>query len=288
MALPQKFHIPWESIDPELRHGGVPGELAGEYVGPDLGDNKRTLNLDMVTVFAACRDVASALSVHPSADTEGHPVRNAIEETLKGTNYVSERILDRISASSNRMFSWTHATPPAHGFRVRPIRFPLRNSFLHNTVFTLIGTLVEIAENNANGHHSRIAPASSAAILAPLWHLRANIARDWFDLEVGGELSVEELAAVFEGVAPKEPAFVAQGDSHPLPSQQAVSDALAGIDVLRWHPTEEHWAVFGKKVDALYTAERLFQPEGALRATEDIAPESPTVPAASVPGGQPA
>jgi hypothetical protein len=287
MVMPTKFHLPWSQIDPGLKHGGIPNELADEFVGPDLGDNKSTLNLDMLQVFGACRDVAAAISRAPSADTEGPPNRNVVEEVLLGTTWISERILDRIAVNSNRLFEWTHATPPAVGFRLRPIKFPLRNEFANHAVFTLIGELVEIAENNANGHHSRMSPNQAAHVLAPLWHLRANVVRDWFDVEVGGEISVEELDEMFSGIADAEPSFTRSGDSHPRPEGDSVTEALQGIDLFKWHPNKEDWQVFAKKIRGLYVPERLFQPEGALRSTEDIAFENPLAPVPGNPGGQP-
>lgn len=287
MAMPTKFHLPWREIDPDLKHGGISEELSDEFVGPDLGDNKSTINLDMLQIFGACRDVAASISRSPSADTEGAPNKNIVEEALLGTAWVSERILDRISPNSNRLFEWTHATPPSVGFRLRPIKFPLRNEFANTVVFTLIGELVEIAENNANGHHSRLSPNQAAHVLAPIWHLRANIVRDWFDIEVGGEISPEELDVLFEGAAEEEPTFTRSGDTHPRPSKAAVEEALKGIDLFKWHPSVEDWQVFAKKVRGMYVPERLYQPEGSLRTSEDIAFEKPLAPVPSNPGGQP-
>jgi hypothetical protein len=241
----------------------------------------------MHAIFAVTRDVAASISQAPSSETEGAPNRNIVEEVLRGTNAISERMLDRITPNSNRLFEWTHATPPMIGFRLRPTRFPLRNEFANTAVFTLIGTLVEIAENNANGHHSRMSPNQAAPLLAPIWHLRASILRDWFDAEVAGEISVDELVRMFDGVAPPEPTFTRPGDTHPRPDAEEVKAHLEGVDVLRWHPSEQDWQVFAKKVAGLYQPERLHQPEGSLRTTEDIAFEEPLPPVAGNPGGQP-
>ena len=287
--LPTKFHVPWVDIDPSLQHGGIPGELEDQFVGPQLGDNTHTVNLDMLNVFSAARDVAAAISMMPSADTEGAPIKNAVDEVLKGTHYVSDKILDRVTPSSNKLFEWTHATPPAHGFTVRPVRFPLRNAFVNQATFMLIGQMVEIAENNANGQHSRISPNQAAPMLAPLWHMRAMIMRDYFDLEVGGEVSTDELAAMFAPQGPvPEPVNIPQGESAQAPEQSTVLTALDGIDVLRWFPTDAQWQVFAQKMEKQYAPERIYQPEGAMRTSEDVAPHDPVQPPAdSSPAGQP-
>lgn len=281
MPLPDNFWIPWVEVDPDLQHGGIDGELEGQFVAPRLGDNPNTKNTDMLTIFHALRDAAASLSMHPAANNEGAPMRNEVEESLVAWNWVTERILDRIKPTSNVLFQWCHATPPTIGFDVRPIRFPLRQEFLHSATFMLLGTMVEVAESNANGFHSGVDPQSGHKLLAPLYHWKANVIKDWFDKEVSGEMSEAELVSLYTGEYPN---IILPGDSAESPATGDVAERLTGVSVLQWAPKEENWTDFGKKRLALYYPERIFQPEGGMRTTEDVAPEQRT----PFPGGQPA
>jgi hypothetical protein len=278
MAMAKKFYLPWAHIDPDLKHGGISGELEGNYVGPDLGDNTTTKNRDLLLIFSCVRDVAAALSMMPGADVEGPPLRNHVNETLQAMNWIMERTMDRTAVCSSDFFMWTHAIPPVEHFKLRPIKYPLRMAFMDDVVFHLIGLHVEFAEMNANGFHSSLDPSSTARLLAPLYHLKAKIALDWFDKEVEGQVSVEELSDLFQNIKPPGPNIVPSGESHPTPTPEAVAQALQGISLIQWFPTKEDWQVFGKKRTMLYKAERIWQPEGAISATEDVAPENPTQP----------
>jgi hypothetical protein len=119
MAIPMQFHQPWSDIDPSGQHGGLPGEL-GEFVGPALGDNPRTKNQDVKTIFNALQASAASISRSPESNIEGPPRRTIVEETLRSMNWVLERILDRSYSLATNMFQWTHATPPYEPFMLIP------------------------------------------------------------------------------------------------------------------------------------------------------------------------
>ena len=283
--IPDKFWLPWSEIDPAGNHGGIAGALS-EYVAPRLGDNTKTKNVDLHTIFQVLSEVASATSRHPMANLEGPPGRGLVEETLRALNLVFERIMDRTRVNATNYFTWTHATPPYLDFKVRPVRYPLRNPFAEQVIYFMLGTLVEVAEVNANGFHSSLDPSSAYRLVAPLYHLKANIIRDYFDQEVENELTQSELVAVTAGVVRPGPTIVPAGSSIPKPDAAKVSEELKGVDVIQWFPDQEDWVTFGNKNSEMYKAERIWQPEGAAADTEDVAPERettlPTSPSLSV------
>jgi len=276
--MQEKFYLPWAEIDPDLKHGGIPGELEPHYVGPDLGDNPKTRNRDLYYIFGVARDGAAGLSMRPAADLEGPPNQNAMSEVLKALNWYFERVLDRTKVCSTPEHEWCHAIPPYETFKIRPIKYPLRNEFMDNVIFYWIGTLVEIAELNRNGNHSYLDPSSSLRILSALFHLKKTIIKDWFDQEVANEISLAELQELFAGLVQPGPVIVPAGESAPKPEGESVKAALTGVDTLQWFPDESDWAIFGKKHTEMWKPERLFQPEGAIPATEDVASED-TIPA---------
>ena len=255
MAMDQRFFIPWCEFDPTGAHGGIDGELAEGFVAPALGDNTQTTNVDMNLIFKICVATGSSISRHPDADAEGNPGRNLVAEIIAGTNLVLGRILDRTRSESTAFFSWTHATPPGDAFKLRPIRYPLRNAVASEAVFFFLGGLVEIAESNSNAHHTCIDISASHRLCQPFLHFKSNIMRDWFDRSIEGDITVAELAAI-----------AAAGGASADP----------GGSVLTWSPTADDWKKFGDISVANYKPERVYQPEGTNRTTEDIAPESPT------------
>jgi len=275
MAIPQKFHKPWSEIDPAMTHGGVEGELL-EFVGPDLNDNPRTKNQDIKTIFTAIMTTAASISMAPEANKEGPPQRNIVEEVLRALNFIMERVLDRTQTMSTSTFEWCHATPPYEYLMLRPVRYPLRQTFADQTVHYLLGTLVETAEMNRNANHSSLDPNTAERILAPLYHLKALIAKDYFDVEVSGEISLQEMIAIMTGVKKVGPTIVPSGESQNLASVEDVAGALSGIDLIQWYPNNQNWATFGEKMVQMYHAERVWQPEGAYPTTEDVASENTT------------
>ncbi len=273
------FHIPWSEVDPTLQHGGIAGQLAEGFVAAKLGDNTASKNMDARTVFAVVRDFTASVSMHPEANIEGPPQRGIVEDVLRGLNWVLERLWDRTRSSADVFFTWTHATPPSESFRLRPVRFPLRNEFAHTAIETLLGSMIEIAEMNANAHHTGFDPSSTARMLGPFLVLKANLMRDFFDKEIGGQITAQELATLFAATSPPPgPTIVPPGQEAPTPTSAAVAVEQQGADVVQWFPTPEDWAVFGRKRDALYKAERIFQPEAAFGTTEDVSPPMAATP----------
>ena len=148
MSIPQQFHEPWANVDPEGQHGGLPGEL-GDFVAPMLGDNPRTKNQDILTIFSVIQTAAASITRSPEANIEGPPRRNIVEEVLRAMNIILERVLDRTYTLSTSMFEWQHATPPYEQFSLIPVRYPLRQPFANSVAHYMLGTLVECAELNA-------------------------------------------------------------------------------------------------------------------------------------------
>jgi hypothetical protein len=273
MAIPQKFHLPWSEIDPAMTHGGIPGELT-EFVGPDLGDNPRTKNQDIKIIFTAVMTTAASISMAPEANKEGPPQRNIVEETLRSLNFIFERILDRTQTMASNTFEWCHATPPYEYLMLRPVRYPLRQAFADQVTHYLLGTLVEIAEMNRNANHSLLDPNTAHRMMAPLFHLKKLICKDYFDVEVAGEISLNEMIALMSSVKKVGPVVVPPGESQNLASAESVAEAMTGIDLLQWYPNDQHWATFGEKLAQMYHPERVWQPEGAYPTTEDVASEN--------------
>ena len=273
MAMPTKFFKSWIDVDPELKHGGIDGELAPYFVAPDLNDNTITKNPDLVSIFSAVRNVSQSISMSPESMKQGAPGRRIVEEALRGMNTVLEKIVDVTHTDATRFFEWCHAIPPNLVYPLAPIRFPLRQEFANQFVHYGIGLMVEIAELNRNANHAGLDPQSADRLVSPLYNWKANVIKYYFDLEVQGELSRAEMSELFDGKYRPGPTVSYPDDSAERPDSSALEEALNGADVVQWFPSSEDWANFARLSDARYVPERIFQPEGALSTTEDVAYE---------------
>ena len=267
--MPHHFYVPWAEIDPNLQHGGIEGELAGQFVGPDIGDNTSTLNLDLLAIFQAINDCGASISMHHEADREGYPAKGIVEESLKAVNFIFEHIKDRTHTTASRFFGWNHAIPPRQLFKIRPTRYQLRSIFAQEFVHTCIGAMVETAENNRNAAHSGLDPQAADRLIAPFYDWKAKCMKHYFDIEVEGELSREELNAILSGKYRPGPVVSPPDESRETPDSKALMEALSGANVVQWFPNMEWWAIFGDLNDKRY------QPERARTTTEDVAPETP-------------
>ena len=274
MPMPEKFTIPWVQVDPTLRHGGIPDELAVGWVGPDLNDNTQTQNRDAAYLVYMLGQFATSISMHPEADAEGFPGKRLVEEALSAMDTFTERLVDVTHTHSTKFFSFTHAVPPVSQFRFTPIRYPVRNAFADDFLHYAIGTMVEIAENNRNALHQGFDPNASNILLEAMWNWKATVMKFWFDKEVAGEISSRELNELYEGVSRPQPSY--PDVTSDTPSESDTAEALAGLDVLAWVPTASDWTKFAELHSRRYTPERAFQPEGARPTTEDVAHESAT------------
>ena len=247
--------------------------LAPYFVGPDLGDNPITKNADIISIFNAVRNVTASISMSPEGMKQGYPGRRIVEESLRGMNTILEKIVDVTHTDATRFFEWMHAIPPNLTFPLAPIRFPLRQEFATQFVHYGLGLLVEVAELNRNANHAGLDPQSADVLVAPLYNWKATVMKYYFDLEVAGEISRQEMQELFDGKYRPGPTVSPPDDSAERPDATALSEKMSGIDVVQWYPSDADWSNFGRLADERYVPERIMQPEGALSTTEDVAYE---------------
>ncbi len=271
MAFPTQFYVPWVEVDPSFRDGGIPGELAGQFVAADLGDNMTTRNIDILKIFHVVNAVAASISQHPEADTEDYTQKRLLEECLEGINWILENIVDVTKASNVSQFSWTHAIPPINQFSFQPVRYPVRNAQANEFLHYMLGEMVEVAESSRNAAHAGLDLKCCDMLIAPLYSLKAKIIKYYFDLEVAGELSKDELQGLMVGKRRAGPTVSIPDESTERPDNADILEAMSGVDVIQWFPTAADWVVFATLREARYSPNRLFQPEGSRDVTEDVA-----------------
>ena len=269
-GLPEKFYVPWSTIDPALQHGGIPGGLEG-FIAPDLGDNPTSNNRTLVDIFYELSMGIAAVSMHPMADVEGFPGRSLVEEALKCTQTFAEKVICNTHTYATKFFYHTHCIPPTEHFRFNGIRYPLRNGFADNFVYYGVATLVELAENNRNGAHKGLDPKASMVILNALYDWKGEVMKYYFGREIAGEISEREMMSLFENVNVPNPFYPDISADQPDPGE--VAEALTGFDVLKWLPSDVDWTTLSNLESRRYTPERVYQPEGTDQTTEDVRTE---------------
>lgn len=272
MAMPSKFVKPWAAVDPTLTSGGISGVIGPGWVAPDIGDNPTSRNHDLIGIFKQLNTMAQSISMHPESEMDDVPGNSLLSEIFSAITHFFEDVLDRTRTQATAMFTFAHAVPPVDDFVMVPVMFPVRNQTANDFLFYALGTLVEIAENSRNAVHKSLDPAAARTIMAPLYSLKADLMKRFFELEVEGEMSVRELNEVLSGKAVRRPSY--PDESSELPDATKVAEALKGYDVAFWLPTPSDWARFADVTERSYRPERVLQPEAYRSVTEDVGPET--------------
>jgi hypothetical protein len=270
MALPTKFTKPWSAVDPSMQHGGIPGGLSEGWVGADLTDNLSTTNKDIHSTVYWLSQALTAVSMNPEADAQGMPGKRLVEQCLSVARTFTEMVVDCTHTHASKFFAFTHAIPPSNMFKITPIRYPVRSIFAEEFLHYGIGTLIELAENNRNAVHKGLDSQASNVILEATYTWKAGVMKYWFDKEVAGEISTAELENLYMGLTRSVPSY--PDVTAETPETGDVAEALSGLDVLAFVPTNADWTKFAELRNRRFEPEAIFQPEAARPATEDMLP----------------
>jgi hypothetical protein len=270
MPLPTKFTKPWSEIDPAMRHGGIPGGLEAGWVGADLTDNLSTTNKDISSAVYWLSQALTAVSMNPEADAQGMPGKRLVDQCLRVSRTFTEIIVDCTHTHASKFFAFTHAIPPASMFKITPIRYPVRSIFAEEFLHYGIGTLIELAENNRNAVHKGLDSQASNIILEATYAWKASVMKYWFDKEVAGEISTQELENLYSSLNRSVPSYPDETAETPAPGDVAME--LSGLDVLAFVPTDSDWTKFAELRNRRFEPEAIFQPEETRQATEDMLP----------------
>jgi hypothetical protein len=239
MALPTKFTKPWSAVDPSMQHGGIPGGLSEGWVGADLTDNLSTTNKDIHSTVYWLSQALTAVSMNPEADAQGMPGKRLVEQCLSVARTFTEMVVDCTHTHASKFFAFTHAIPPSNMFKITPIRYPVRSIFAEEFLHYGIGTLIELAENNRNAVHKGLDSQASNVILEATYTWKAGVMKYWFDKEVAGEISTAELENLYMGLTRSVPSY--PDVTAETPETGDVAEALSGLDVLAFVPTNADW-----------------------------------------------
>jgi hypothetical protein len=272
-GMPTKFIVPWTSIDPTGMNGGLPNVVGEGWVAPDINDNDKSTNYDLVGLFNDLMRNVTSVSIHPEADADALPGHSLVEECLKVTNTFFEDVADRTKTQATAMFTFQHPIPPVNQFSLYPVMYPVQNSFAMEFLHYALGTLVSLAENSRNAVHKGLDPEAAHILLNPLYTWKADVMKIWFNYEVEGEISIKELAEAISTVRPRR-VLSTPDETDERPSLETVNEILKGANVLNWVPDKSDWVLFSDIRMSRYSPERIRQPELSRAVTEDALPES--------------
>lgn len=284
MSMPEKFVRAWPDVDPNLKHGGIAGVTDnGGWVGADINDNLSTTNKDLHSIVYWLSQALTSVSMNPEADAQGMPGKRLVDQCLKVAETFTEMVVDVTHSHASKFFQFTHAVPPRNWFKITPIMYPVRSSFADDFLHYGIGTIIELAENNRNSLHKGLDSQASNIILEATYTWKAQVMRYWFDKETAGDISTRELESLYQNVRRSVPSY--PDETMDTADPEAVQEALSGLDVLAWVPTNSDWTKFAELRNRRYEPEAIFQPEDTRQTTEDVLPPTGVNPSPISTGG---
>lgn len=237
----------------------------GQYLAVDVTDRVRiTSNSDLSDVWGRLNTLAQTVSAHPTS-LQSVLTRELVDDTLRAINQAFALVHSKTTTLAGPMFHDTYGGPPQVTFEQYPIRWPGENPVALRIVQRFVSALFQIPHVPSNRLDAGIRDIDAGIILRPLLQLKAEIMRQYFGLETKGDISPDELDAIFRDSNLMPPLNVSRDDNADTQSDLAAEDsralgdtsaqvptvetremAMNGIEVWTWVPTESHWITFAE------------------------------------------
>lgn len=204
------------------------------------------------------------LSQNPGAQ---QPVltKDLVEACLAGIDRCFTDGVQRVKSRANSIFSSVFGGPNPFAFEPFAIRWPGENEEALIYVKRFIAAAYQIPWLRSNSLDHGILEDHAAVIFKSLVQLKAEIMTRLFQIEVQGDFSASELAAIFRNTDLRPPLRESFSDNTDTAAGTAVEDARAmtdetvvrptrdtaeaaanGVGVWTWVPTAGDWLVFGE------------------------------------------
>lgn len=284
--------------------GATPSEPmpTGTYIQVRrAGPRNLTLNDDTWDLWDILNRSAQHLSAIPAA---AKPVltRDLVQAAFEMVNISFAEIVTRVRTRANRLFSDTFGGPNRLSFEPYPIRWPGESRHAYRMVMAFISAAFQVPQIKSNLLDHGVLDNHAKIILRPLFDLKANMMRTFFNLEITGEVSVDELDAVFRDGAPLPPLMHSFDDERDGAAAQAAEDAAAltnesakipsretqakiseGVEVWTFVPHAEHWTLFAEVLRRREFDGPNFVPAEPFRVAGGVV--SPSAPSGGSPSG---
>lgn len=251
----------------------------GSYLQVSRIGNDQTCNESCWQLWRAINEAAQRLSAMPAAGTE-EITRDLVESILLNIDRIFAYGSSLVVTRANRTFHDTYGGPAMFAFNPWPIRWPGENAEALSAILKFVSAAFQTVNISSNRLDNGILDQHLWVVLRPLFVLKATIMKRWFGIECQGDISPDELDAMFRGSNLRPPLLRSLDDtsdtratltsedtaaleheSAAVPTQETIEKAMTGIDVWTFQPSQAHWATFAE----------------LLRRMEEAGPSQPPV-----------
>ena len=238
----------------------------GDYLQVRTVMVEMTSNIDCHDVWHCICSEAQRISAQPHA-LQPEVSKDSVEDILQAINNVFAWVSKSIVTRANRLFGSAHGGGPGYAYENYPIRWPESNRVMLHAILQFVASAFQVPQIRSNCLDRGLVDEHAWTVLRPLFDLKARIMRTWFGLEVKGEVSVDELQAIFRGQKLNPPLNkslddqrdtvadkaaedqMAMGDESAYrPPIEIVEQAMTGAEVWTWAPTSSDWITFAEMI----------------------------------------
>lgn len=236
----------------------------GNYLQVDTTISPSTCNEQCWTLWDVMNREVQTFSALPPALTP-ELSKDLIENALKSIDRVFSQVFVRVVTRANRVFSDTFGGPPRFMFEPYPIRWAGESREALRIILKFVSAIHQLPQVQSNRLDNGILDHHAWIVLRPLFDLKASIMKSHFGIEVRGEISPDELDAIFRNsnlrpplltslddrrdpaatLTEEDQAAMANESAH-VPTQETLEEAQAGIGIWTWQPTQANWATFAE------------------------------------------
>ena len=236
----------------------------GDYLKVSVDGRSHTAN-------EACFDTWNVLSREAQMLSAGGytltPVigKDLVGSTLSAINRCFTSVSARVVTHANQLYSSTFGGPLAYQYMQIPIRWTGESPEALKYVLKFVEALYQIPQVRSNTIDNGLPSEHAAIIMQPLFALKAEIMKLRFRKEVQGDVSPQELDAIFRGsnlqpplrhsfddhrdsssITASEDAAAMLDESAKSPTVETAEQAMSGLDVWTWVPSQADWITFGE------------------------------------------
>ena len=280
--------------------GSVSEEMpSGDYLRVATGEKGETSNRTLWDLWDIVNSEVAKFSVNPAV-LQPMMTKDMMEEALAAIDKSMAQVAVRIVTRANRSFSRVYGTGHAYRYEPYPIRWAGENRQALQVIMDFVQTIFAIPQVPCNRLDQGIVDDHAAIIVRPIFDLKVTLMREWFDIEPKGDISVDELQALFRGWQLRPPLHTSLLDNRdqagdlaaedaraltdetgPTPTEEAMEQITAGRDVWTWQPDIAEWARFGEILRRLENAGPVQTPPEPFPFTTGVITSAGTLTAAS-------
>lgn len=248
----RRQYVPYtQSIAPQLP--------PGDYLAVDTLDRHQTSNNACWNLWDVINGEAQTFSARPST-LQPVITKDLLRDAIEAINRCFVHTTDRVVTRANRTFTDTFGGPAPYSFEPYPIRWAGENREALQIILSFVSAAYQIPQVRSNHLDNGIIDSHAKIIIEPLFALKADLMKRFFQIEPKGEISPDELDAIFRDGGIRPPLDVSLTDTRDTPADLAAEDARAltnesslkptpetlaavqdGIDVWKWVPTTANY-----------------------------------------------